>query len=182
MGRIDFKDFYEKNYFRSFYFVKSYVHDEMIAEDIVMESLAKCWELDDSKQIEITDPFLFTILKNKSLNYLKQEIIRKSTYEKLSEKSERELMMRISSLRACDPQDLFSSEIKKIINETLASLPKQAQQIFQLSRFENRPVKEIAQRMGITVKGVEYHITRTLKILRIALKDYLPILYFILFK
>jgi RNA polymerase sigma-70 factor (ECF subfamily) len=34
--------------------------------------------------------------------------------------------------------------------------------------------------LGITVKGVEYHITKALKPLRISLKDYLPILYFLL--
>ena len=45
-----------------------------------------------------------------------------------------------------------------------------------MSRFENKTVKEIAEETNITAKGVEYHIT---KALRINLKDYLPLFYFL---
>jgi RNA polymerase sigma-70 factor (ECF subfamily) len=48
-----------------------------------------------------------------------------------------------------------------------------------MSRFENKTVKEIAIETNLTVKGVEYHITKTLKVLRINLKDYLPLFYFL---
>ena len=44
--------------------------------------------------------------------------------------------------------------------------------------FENKMNKEIAENLGITVKGVEYHISRALKEFRISLKDYLPLFYF----
>lgn len=47
-----------------------------------------------------------------------------------------------------------------------------------MSRFENKMNKEIAENLGITVKGVEYHISRALKEFRISLKDYLPLFYF----
>lgn len=41
----DFNIIYERNYQRSFLFTKSYVHDDMVAEDIVAESLVKYWRL-----------------------------------------------------------------------------------------------------------------------------------------
>ena len=47
-----------------------------------------------------------------------------------------------------------------------------------MSRFENKMNKEIAENLGITVKGVEYHISKALKEFRISLKDYLPLFYF----
>lgn len=182
MSALDFKYFYEENYSRSFYFVKSYVHDNMVAEDIVLEALMKCWEIGNSGTSVLSIPFLFTILKNKSLNYLKQEIIRQRTHDTFCEKSERELSLRLSFLNECDPQDIFSSEIQSIIDKTLSSLPKQTRQVFEMSRFENRPAKEIAEKAGISVKGVEYHITRALRNLRVALKDYLPLFYLLFLK
>jgi RNA polymerase sigma-70 factor (ECF subfamily) len=45
---------------------------------------------------------------------------------------------------------------------------------FEYSRFRELTNKEIAQRMGISVKGVEALMGRSLKILRAALADYLP--------
>ncbi|WP_270616695.1 sigma-70 family RNA polymerase sigma factor, partial [Parabacteroides distasonis] len=73
----------------------------------------------------------------------------------------------------------FSHEIQTIIHNTLQSLPEQTRRIFEMSRFENKTVKEIAEETNITAKGVEYHITKALKVLRINLKDYLPLFYFL---
>ena len=48
-----------------------------------------------------------------------------------------------------------------------------------MSRFEQKSGKEIAEELGITVKGVDYHIAKALKVLRVSLKDYLPLAYFL---
>ena len=76
-------------------------------------------------------------------------------------------------------EEIFSHEIQTIIHNTLQSLPEQTRRIFEMSRFENKTVKEIAEETNITAKGVEYHITKALKVLRIKLKDYLPLFYFL---
>ena len=87
-----------------------------------------------------------------------------------------ELAIRISNLEGCNPSYIFSQEIKSIMMKTLNQLPKQTQKVFIMCRFENKSGKEIAQMLGISVKGVDYHMNKALKELRIALKDYLPIL------
>ena len=53
--------------------------------------------------------------------------------------------------------------------------------IFEMSRFENKSVKEIAEITQLSTKSIEYHITKSLKTLRTALKDYLPLFYFLFF-
>ena len=180
MTRIDFNAIYTKNYHRSFLCVKSYVQDEMAAEDIVAESLIKFWELTRQSTEEMTEALLLTILKNKSLDYLRTQACHAEALEKWSEAQNRELNLRITSLDACDPQEIFSQEIMAIFHQTLASLPPQTQQIFRLSRVENKSVKEIAELMQLSPKSVEYHITKALKEMRIALKDYLPFLLFLI--
>ena len=50
-----------------------------------------------------------------------------------------------------------------------------------MSRFENKSILEIAEATNLTTKGVEYHITKSIKELRIRLKDYLPLLSFYLY-
>lgn len=52
-------------------------------------------------------------------------------------------------------------------------MPEQSRKIFMLSRYQNTPNKIIAQQLGISIKSVEFHITKALKILRAELKDYL---------
>ena len=48
-----------------------------------------------------------------------------------------------------------------------------------MSRYENKPHKEIAETLGMTTKGVEYHISQSLKKLHANLKDYIPLLAFL---
>lgn len=47
-----------------------------------------------------------------------------------------------------------------------------------MSRYENKSMKEIAESLNVTVKGVDYHIGKALQALRKNLKDYLYTLLF----
>ncbi len=179
MAKDNFNIIYERNYQRSFMFAKSYVHDDMIAEDIVSDSLVKYWRLISTQKGEASEALLLSILRNKALDYLRHKAVHDAAIENLEEIKKRELSIRISTLEACDPEEIFREEIRTILQRTLQSLPEQTRRIFEMSRFENKTVKEIAIETNLTVKGVEYHITKTLKVLRINLKDYLPLFYFL---
>lgn len=158
--------------------MKSYVHDDLIAEDITSESLIKLWEKLKIKDIEYVEPLLLTILKNGALDYLKHEDIKRTAFKSIADWHNQELSIRITSLEACNPDEIFSNEVERIVHDTLKLLSPQTRQAFILSRFENKSNKEISEIMHISVKGIEYHISKALKILRIALKDYLPLFYF----
>lgn len=173
-----FNEIYTSYYKKSFFFAKSYVHDDLAAEDIASESLIKLWEKLKTEQIDYIEPLLLTILKNKALDYLKHEEVKRTAFESMADWHQQELSIRISTLESCDPNEIFSDEVESIIRETLKLIPEQTRRIFLLSRFENKSNKEIAELMGISVKGVEYHISKALKALRITLKDYLPLFYF----
>lgn len=173
-----FNEIYTSYYKKSFFFAKSYVHDDLAAEDIASESLIKLWEKLKTEKIDYIEPLLLTILKNKALDYLKHEEAKRTAFESMVDWHQQELSIRISTLESCDPNEIFSDEVESIIRETLKLLPEQTRRIFLLSRFENKSNKEIAEQMGISIKGVEYHISKALKALRITLKDYLPLFYF----
>ena len=177
----DFNSIYERNYRRSFLFTKSYVHDDMVAEDIVVESLVKFWKLISTGNNDASEALLLTILKNKALDYLRHKAIHDAAIENMVELNNRELNIRISTLEACNPEEIFSKEIRKIVYQTLETLPEQTRHIFEMSRFENKSAKEIAEITQLSTKSIEYHITKSLKTLRTALKDYLPLFYFLFF-
>lgn len=175
-----FNDIYTSYYKKSFFFAKSYVHDDWAAEDIASESLIKLWQRMQSGSMEEKEilPLLLTILKNKSLDYLKHEEVKRAAFENMMDWQSQELSIRVSALEACNPEEIFSEEVEGIIKRTLQALPGQTRRAFVLSRLENKSNKEIAAEMGISVKGVEYHISKALKALRVTLKDYLPLFYF----
>ncbi|MDE5678416.1 RNA polymerase sigma-70 factor [Phocaeicola sp.] len=174
---VDFNKIYKDYYKRSFSFAKSYVFEDMAAEDIASESLVALWQVMKKEKVDHPLSLLLTILRNNSLNYLKSQERKLNMMDSMSDMLIRDLNYRINCLSACDPQEIFSSEITAIIEKALSSLSTQTRQIFEMSRYEMLPVKEIAEKMELTPKAVEYHITKALKLLRIALKDYLPVYY-----
>jgi RNA polymerase sigma-70 factor (ECF subfamily) len=179
----DFGIIYKQFYRKAFCFAKSYVHDGLAAEDIASESLIKLWEQMRRNRINNPEVFLLTILKNRSLDYLKHEAIREEAFVELKNDYQEELNLRISMLESCNPEGIFTAEIQQILHDTLARFPKQTRLIFEMSRFNNQSNKEIADALGLTVKTIEYHISKVLKALRISMKDYLPLFcFFFLFK
>lgn len=177
----DFNTLYRDYKKRFTHFAKTYVDDFAIAEDIVIDALMYYWEnrysLDNNSNIPA---YILTVIKNKCLNHLHRERIREEAEKYISDKEEWELNLRIATLNACDPEKLFSDEIQFIINKTLDSLSGQSRDIFIRSKYENQTNKEIANSLGLSVKSIEYHMTKTLKLLRGALKDYLPFLLIML--
>lgn len=105
--------------------------------------------------------------------------IRNEAISSIEDWQQRELTIRISTLQACDPDEIFSDEINRIVQNTLTDLLEQTRRVFQMSRFEHLSVKEIADKMNLSVKGVDYHISKALKKLRISLRDYLPLLLYL---
>ena len=59
-------------------------------------------------------------------------------------------------------------------------MPEQCRTVFQLSRFEDMKYKEIADKLDISIKTVENHMGKALKLLRTKLVEFLPLLLILL--
>lgn len=175
---MTFDNIYSEYYQRCFLFAKSYLHDEMLSKDIASEAMITLWTTMKAEKVDNVRAFLMTVVKNLSLNHLRNEHLRMEARENILNDELYELDFRISSLDACNPTDIFSEEINRIVNQTLDTLSLQTRNVFRMSRYENKSIKEIADALNISVKGVDYHIGKALKALRANLKDYLYFFFF----
>lgn len=161
-------------------FANSYVQEFSVAEDFTMEAFMDYWEMREMLQPDSNVPaYILTLIKHKCLNHLKRKQLQEDVSQRLRTVAEWELNLQISSLEVCEPTELFTTEIKEIVNRTLLQLPEQTRRVFLMSRFENKTRKEIADELNMTSKGVEYHISKALAALRVNLKDYYTILPFL---
>lgn len=178
MTAINFNSIYTTYYRRAFLFTLSYVHNDLVAEDIVSEAIIYLWELSKKQEIPSIEAVLITYIRSKSLNYLKHLQVQENVYQNLTDKGQRELEIRISTLEACDPKEVMSEELRSKVKTLLAGMPEKTRIAFISDRLDGKSHKEIAEELGISVKGVEYHISKAVKLLRDNLKEYAPFLIF----
>lgn len=184
MNRTDmtvFNEFFSEHKSSFVNFAYMYIRDKDISEDIVMEAMMSYWEnrhkiMDNSNALA----YVLTVVKNRCLNYLKQKKMHRESIETLQMHENWKLDLQIATLEALVPSDIFSKEIQDLVNKTLSGLSQRSREIFMMSRYDNMSNKEIAEKLNISVKTVEYHITVCLKKLRVALKDYICMLLFYL--
>lgn len=156
-------------------FAFSYVYDRDIAEDLVMDSFMYCWENKEKLPvIENYSTYLLTIVKHKCLNHLQKQRTWNEVSQNILSDTEWELKMRISSLQSCEPEQIYNQELQQLLNKTLMQIPEKSRRIFNMSRQENMTYPKIAEKMHLSQKSVEFHISKVLNTLRTALSDYFP--------
>lgn len=157
-------------------FSLAYVSDRQVAEDIVTDAFIAYWE-NRQRLPEATNipAYILTAIKNKCLTYLRDAKLHQSILADLVKVEEWKLQMQIASLEACDPRDIFTRETYERVRKAFDELPEKTRRVFWLSRYENRSHKEIAAQLDISIKTVEFHISKATKMLKDKLKDYSPV-------
>ena len=134
-------------------FANSFVRDRAVSENLFVDALVDYWQRRGSLPEDTNVPaYLLTSVRNKALNHLRHQRIRERSSDELMRRARSELDFRISSLEDFTTQSLFSSD---------------------------RRNTEIAAELNLSIKTVEFHIGKVLKVLRVRLKDYL--LFFFVF-
>lgn len=162
------------------FFAYKYVKDTEIAREIVQEAFAALWEkraeIDYSRNVK---SYLSTSIHNKCLNYLRDN--RKFNGNIL----ELENLLEWSDKAEPDTSDPFTEkELKRSISNAIDELPEKCREVFILNRYENMKYKDVAEKLGISVKTVEAQMSKALQHLRNRLAVYIRslILIFLWFR
>lgn len=171
--RNNFDKIYVLYYSRMLRFAKEYVLFDEDAENIVQDVFLLLWEKREVLDIQISlVSYLFALVKNKSLDYLRHKVI--------ADEYKQELSAKLTALELLNYSFTSDEEIEQILMTAINKLPERCRQVFLKSRIEGKKNREIANELNLTVSTVENQMTIALRKLRVELKDYLPLLLFLL--
>lgn len=148
-----FKYFFDTYYVELCNFVNCYVRDKTLSEDLVQSVFIYLWEKKDSLQRDCSiKAYLYTASKHRSLNHLRDT--------KNKNKISRQLFPE-PELVSAENADLGVEfeELKEIVSKAIERLPGQCKIIYQLSRDSGLTNREIAEKLGISLKTIENQIT-----------------------
>ena len=170
-----FEQVFKTNFKKLHAYACTIIKEETAAEEVVQQVFFKLWER--SKGLSISGSvaaYLYRAVYNESLNYLKHQKVLSQYLQHVTHTMKNE---------SYTPGKKFSmKELDEQLSKAMNELPEQCRTVFQLSRFEELRYREIADHLGISVKTVENHMGKALKILRTKLVEFLPFTLFCLFK
>jgi RNA polymerase sigma-70 factor (ECF subfamily) len=164
---IIFKKYWQPLFISAFNLLK----DKATCEDIIQDIFIRVW--DRRYEIEIRTSlkaYLFASMRYEVFRQIKVGNARADIFEGMDQVFE----------EPSPYEDLVHKELLAKVDLVIESLPDKCREVYRLSREEQLSHKEISEKLNISPKTVETHITKALKHMRISLKEIvtLQIIYF----
>ena len=151
----------------------SLVNDWDKAEELVQGIFMKLWERNEWASIHTSiKSYLYKSVYHESLNLMRREKVH--------------LRYQSVTVTPIDQQNDEADETLKLremethLAKALNKLPEKCRAVFHLSRFEELKYQQIADQLHISIKTVETHMVKALKILRKEMAEFLPVILFLL--
>ena len=135
------------------------------AEELVQELFEALWTSRAERTIGQLAAYLMSALKYRIINHIRARDVRRG-YAAYCRTHHTEAVATTEEAVAYD-------DLRAALLRGMQQLPALSREVFRLSRLEQRTVPEIAQHVNLSPKAVEYHLTRSLKWLRLYLREFL---------
>lgn len=159
-----FEIFFRGHYQALCSYAFKFLKEEESSEDIVQDVFIKVWQ--QRKDLIGTDQlkfYLFTAVRNNCLTHLKKN---KKNY--LVELSDEDAFEEIS-IQLGDTG--VNKDPKELIAKAMDQLPPKCREVFMLSRLSSQTYQQIADSLGLSVKTVENHMGKAIKILKVFARE-----------
>lgn len=141
-----------------------YTGDQYLSETIVGDVIYNIWRKRDTIAINNSlRSYLMACVRNRCLDYTKSKVCQHE--QNVS------MLPDIAMVDVIPLGQLLERELEKEVMDSIEKLPDKAREVFKLSRFSDLKYDEIADRMGLSVNTVKYHMKRALALLRESLDN-----------
>lgn len=129
--------------------------NQELAEDLVQEAFATVW----NKRYEVElnpsiESFLYTILRNSLITDYQRKL------------KERDVTSNLKIVNDNAADEHLTAETFQKIEQYIEELPPRCKEVFLMSKRDGLTYQEIATELSLSIKSVEKHISKALKILR----------------
>ncbi|MBC6112699.1 RNA polymerase sigma factor [Pedobacter fastidiosus] len=153
-----FAHLFDRHWGTLFAFVSRMIGEDEQAKDIVQNTFIVVWK--NKHQLLISDslmPYLYKVAKNETISLFRKNKVRFDGMDTLAQ-----------DLHSVDnPENLLiTKELESTIEIEVVKMPISMKKCFQLSRYENKSVRDIAEELSLSEQTVKNNISEALSRLR----------------
>ncbi len=141
------------------------VRSREAAEEIVQNLFISLWDKRTTLSINNISSYFYAAVKHKALNILESRIVHKKYWDYYKNF--------IPHQENLTERTVEFNDLMEAIEERMEYLPEKSKKVFTLNRLEGHSITEIANTLNLSEKTIRYHLTRSLKELRLHLKDFI---------
>ncbi len=157
-----FAELFQRYWKKAHALAYSKLRSKVATEDIVQDLFARIWDKRKSLSISNVASYIYISIKNSAINHIESSLVHQRYWSYY-----REFIpgWELTTENVVEYDNLVES-----IEQGLEGLPNKSKKAFRLNRLDGLSVPEIAQQLNLSEKAIQYHITRSIKHLRLFLK------------
>lgn len=160
-----FEVLYQKYWRKLYVFARRTTPNTEDAQDLIQDVFAQLWT--QKEQIDaavFSESYLFAIVRNKLLDKIRKQYVREDYVKKILQSS--------SESDFSTQQTILTNDLNNHIHRAVDVLPEKCREVFQLSRFEQLSVDQIAQKLQISPQTVKNQLSKALQVVRFRLREF----------
>lgn len=169
--KMAFNELYNRYWKKVYWNACSKTGSREVSEEIVEDFFISMWQKRETLAISNFTAYLYTSIKNKCLNYLQEKTIETKHWEYYKQF--------IPKFDDTTNNSVAFDNLMEAIQDGMKLMPEKSKQVFEMNKLQGKSIKEIAQRLKLSEKAIEYHLACSVKKLRLYLKEF--ILFMLLF-
>ena len=163
-----FEEIFKKHWHSLYRVAYSKLRSQPEAEEVVQNIFSALWEKRKTLHITNLQGYLLMSVRNRIINQIRDKLTERKYWNYYKEF--------IPEGKETTEMEVLYDDLHEAVEVAVKRLPEKSKQVFRLSRLEGKSVSEIARLMKLSEKAIEYHLTKSLKELRLYLKDFILIL------
>lgn len=143
-----------------FNFIKKYIADDEVVEDIIHDSFYNLWKYRHNiKQDHPIRNYLYRIARNEVYKEIRKQVQQKTTLNLYAERKR-------GMVEESVDQWVVGNELDEIYALAIDKLPPQRKRIFRMCREQGLSHKEIAQHLNISPNTVKEHMSLAMRTIK----------------
>ena len=163
--RDAFEEIFIRYWYRLFKAAHSRIQSREEAEEIVQDIFASLWKNHNTLLISNLSNYLFSAVRKGVISKIRSKLV----HEKY-----RDYYLQFFPGYSLNTDEAVGfDELNTAIESALLQLPEKSQQVFRLNRLQGLSIPEISELLKMPRRTIEDHLTKSLRKLRMHLKDHL---------